>query len=236
MGILLIILKWIGLVVLGIIILGIVLLALALFFPASYKGTYEKMEQADNMCILLRISWLFSFFQYQFRFDGDKTNSCCKILGIPIRREWKKNHKQEIPKSKKHKKLSAIENIKQLVQRIKHVKSEIFNSDNKTALGILVKELKVLVSHWGPRTLKADLAFSMGDPSNTGLALAIVSVFPIIYKHDVLLKSDFESDNIYLTGNAEFKGRIQVFHGVRMFFVLFTKNETRKIFEKLKNR
>ncbi len=230
MGVLLIIIKWIGIVVLSLMLLAIFLLGIVFLVPAKYTGEYKKTEEEDSLLLRFRIYWLLFVLQYNATYEEGQFSQCLKVFGIKIH---PKKKKEESDKKQSIKKKNKKNKKKHLFSTIKNFKKNILNRDNILAFNIFINELKRLFKHWGPRKLKAELCFSMGDPAYTGMVLGIISVFPIVYKEDVLLKSDFESDKMYLNGQAKFKGHIRAVHAAKLMFNLFSKKETRNIISKM---
>ena len=227
MGILLIILRWVGIISLSFVVLAVVLLGMLLFVPAKYSGEYKKSDEEDSLFLRFRISWLSFVVQYHFVYQEEEFSRFLRVFGIKIypKKEKEQPVTENKPKKKSKKKINFF-------KRFKTLKNRILNKDNFVAVKIFLAELKKVFRHWGPRKLKANLSFCMGDPAYTGIVLGIISIFPIVYKEDVLLKSDFESDRIYLIGKAEFRGYLRAIHAVKMMFNLFSKKETRNIMSK----
>ena len=76
----------------------------------------------------------------------------------------------------------------------------------------VVSETLYLLKHLGFRKLKTELTFSLADPARTGQALGILSMIPLLYKYEFHIYPDFESDQFYLRGSFEVRGRIRLIY------------------------
>ena len=76
----------------------------------------------------------------------------------------------------------------------------------------VVSEALYLLKHLGFRKLKTELTFSLADPARTGQALGILSMIPLLYKYEFHIYPDFESDQFYLRGSFEVRGRIRLIY------------------------
>lgn len=105
---------------------------------------------------------------------------------------------------------------------------------NKQAIKILLLALKKIGKHILPTKLEGILIFGTGDPCTTGQILAIASAFYAKYGQHLTLCPDFEETKI--EGELRLKGRIQVFHFVKVGILTWTKKEVayfRKSLKKL---
>lgn len=81
--IILVILKFIG-IVLGVllaVILGLVLLVL--FVPVRYDLSGEKREK---LCAQGKVHWLFHIVTFQISYENDEVRQILRIFGVPV---WK---------------------------------------------------------------------------------------------------------------------------------------------------
>ncbi len=84
-----------------------------------------------------------------------------------------------------------------------------FIKENKLGIERIIKAIKELLKHIIPRKFTGYAEFGTGDPSSTGQALGIISIFYGIYSDNIRLVPNFE-DKI-LKGNVLLKGRIRLF-------------------------
>ncbi len=128
------------------------------------------------------------------------------------------------------------EGIPLLLKNISTLKEIITDEANKNVLFAVVTELKYLLGHFKFRKFATDLKFSTGDPATTGQALGILSMFPILYQYQVGITPDFESEEFYIKGVFEIKGRIRLVHFITSFVRLWKKREVRVFVKKLLDR
>ena len=107
-----------------------------------------------------------------------------------------------------------------LKELLTQIKTEIQDTSNQQALKHVGKELLYILRHCGPRRVKADAAFSLGDPANTGYVTAVLSVCPFSYHKRCSLSPDFEAEQLYIRGWIDIRGHVQLFFpcvsGVRL--------------------
>ncbi|MCI5873242.1 MAG: DUF2953 domain-containing protein [Clostridiales bacterium] len=126
--------------------------------------------------------------------------------------------------------------IPQLLKNASDLKAVITDEANRNVILAVVAELKYLFGHFKFRKLVTDLRFSAGDPAATGQALGILSMFPVLYQYQVSVIPDFESEESYVKGTFEIKGRMRVIHFVASVIRLWKKKEVRIFAKKLLDR
>ena len=117
--------------------------------------------------------------------------------------------------------------MERFIQKINESRNILFDEKNKKALSFLWRELKYLLRHSGFRKIKTDLTFSMGDPALTGQVLGIMSLFPVLYRKEVHVSSDFEDTHIYIRGNYYISGYVRLLHFLRSGIRLWNEKEFR---------
>ncbi len=125
---------------------------------------------------------------------------------------------------------SAKRDIRQAIER---VKAEFCDERNRGALRRIFKELGYIMRHYGPRKIKADAEFSLGDPANTGLATAALSVCPFAYGASCRIVPDFDSEKAYVGGWAEAKGHVRAVHLVIVVARLILDGNIRYVIRKV---
>ena len=119
-----------------------------------------------------------------------------------------------------------------IVQRLKRIKTELSDENNKKALQLIKHESFYLCKHYGPRKINGQVQFSLGDPSYTGEFLGILSIFPIIYRNDFTISPDFVTGKSYVWGNLIISGKVRVVHLVKSAFKLFFNKTIKKVIHK----
>lgn len=114
---------------------------------------------------------------------------------------------------------SIVEKIKAIPQKAKNIGSKIKkvnqwiqDEQNRSAVRFALGKVIGLLKKYGPKHMKADVAYGMEDPAATGQVLAVLSVLPFLYYDKVSIMPDFEAECFYIEGSWDIKGRIQVIH------------------------
>lgn len=134
-----------------------------------------------------------------------------------------------IPSKKQEKKFS-----KSVIRTSKRIWAELTDEHNKRALLHVLRELKCLLHHIGPRRIRADASFSLGDPANTGYATAVLSICPFVYGKKCRIEPDFVTEDLYVKGWMDVCGHVCLIHvllgGLRLLF----DKDIRRIIKKLR--
>ena len=145
------------------------------------------------------------------------------------------------PKAKHRKKrdfrrmLTGIwQKLKQIIKNLAHIKEMIYDESNRSAFSHGCAEIRYLLRHSGPRKLKADLTFATGDPARTGQLLGVICIFPVIYRNEVSIVPDFETDDFYIRGTFSVKGRIRLVHALGSGIRIWRDKNIRKIIRKIR--
>lgn len=114
---------------------------------------------------------------------------------------------------------SIVEKIKAIPQKLKNIGSKIKkvnqwiqDEQNRSAVRFVLGNVIGLLKKYGPKHMKADVAYGMEDPAATGQVLAVLSVLPFLYYDKVSIMPDFEAERFYIEGSWDIRGRIQVIH------------------------
>lgn len=114
---------------------------------------------------------------------------------------------------------SIVEKIKAIPQKFKNIGSKIKkvnqwiqDEQNRSAVRFVLGAVIGLLKKYGPKHMKADVAYGMEDPAATGQVLAVLSVLPFLYYDKVSIMPDFEAERFYIEGSWDIRGRIQVIH------------------------
>lgn len=114
---------------------------------------------------------------------------------------------------------SIVEKIKAIPQKFKNIGSKIKkvnqwiqDEQNRSAVRFVLGAVIGLLKKYGPKHMKADVAYGMEDPAATGQVLAALSVLPFLYYDKVSIMPDFEAEHFYIEGSWDIRGRIQVIH------------------------
>ena len=117
---------------------------------------------------------------------------------------------------------------------MKRIRTELTDEGNRRAVLHLLREVKKLLRHIGPRRIMADVSFSLGDPANTGYATAALSVCPFVYGKKCRITPDFVTEELYIRGWMDVRGHVRIIHVVAAGLRLLFDRDIRRIIKKLR--
>lgn len=144
------------------------------------------------------------------------------------------SRKKKKEKAKTGRKEKKRETEGGILNRLKGIRQEIKDERNHKAAAHLWRELCYLLAHLKPRYVKAEIAFSAGDPALTGEVTGVLSLFPVIYRYDVHIYPDFLAEKFYIKGSLKMKGHIAVFHFLMILIRLFLDKNIKRLYYKFK--
>lgn len=134
---------------------------------------------------------------------------------------------------------SKMENLKEKIRNFRetaaYIRQEIQDETNREAVRVLFQELKYFLKHASPRKVKAELSFGTEDPAATGQILGIISMLPFIYRYQLNLYPDFETDRFYLKGPFDIKGYVQGVYVLIMGWHLIKDKNIRDLIQRYRN-
>ena len=268
LGIVLLILKIIGLLLLGILGLFFVLVLLVLFVPIPYhvwvKGDSGKLEELSYRVKIFGIQ-VFPKKERKKRRGKQKRRekppeipqaetegttgteqepengqqpTGPQTQGTPqaepqtetAEQEAQNKGKKRLKSSKRKEKNAAGRDIRGMLEQFH---AEFTDEGNRRALRHLLSEIRYLLRHFGPRRVRADLSFSLGDPANTGYATAALSICPFSYGKHCRIIPDFETEQLYLRGWMDVRGHVRTIHVLIVGLRLLLARDIRKIIGKI---
>ena len=155
-----------------------------------------------------------------------------------------KNEKKSVSKEKplihlmkkgKDKWKDFKEKLSDIQEVITRIKTEIQNEHNRNALSILFQELNYLLRHISPRKAKGAITFGMKEPSSTGQFLGLLSMIPFIYRYNINIQPDFETEQSYIRGSFEIKGHIRGIHILASVYRSLKDKHIQNIIQRYRN-
>ncbi len=135
-------------------------------------------------------------------------------------------------------KTSRLKEIPAKLSGWKHIferiKTEYKDEMNRLAVVHIWKEFIYLLEHLKPKYLYANLNFSTGDPATTGQAIGILSLLPIMYRHDVHIYPDFMAETCYIQGKFALKGHMQLRHVLLIFIRIIRDKNIRRMIHRIR--
>ncbi|MGN0344537.1 MAG: hypothetical protein ACI4EC_06210 [Lachnospiraceae bacterium] len=152
----------------------------------------------------------------------------------PAEDQIKQKRSKKQKRSGRKEKNTSGRDIRGMMNR---VRAEFTDEGNRRALGHVFSEIRYLIRHFGPRRVRADVSFSLGDPANTGYATAALSICPFSYGKGCHILPDFEEAQMYLRGWIDLRGHVRAVHVfISGFRLLFDKDIRRIIRNILKKK
>lgn len=118
-------------------------------------------------------------------------------------------------------------------EQVSDIKKMIMDEMNKKSVLNILKELKYLLKHFRFRKIYTDLAFSIGDPALTGQALGVLCMIPAMYRFDLHVYPDFDSEDFYVKGSFLLKGYARMTHILISLIRLFSGKEFRTFVKRI---
>ena len=260
MGILLLILKIIG-IFLAVLLLFIIALIMV---PVRYNINIRGQDEIEGKATFY---WMFHFVDMRIWYIEKKISYKLRIFGISIFREKKegkkkrksaRKHTAENFKEKKHeerlsenkeakikeetettKGSSQFDSVKDKAVSLKEkyliIKNLFLEETNKNALFHVMRELKYLLRHYSPKKASGNIEFAMGDPAQTGKVLGVISVFPLWARYKVNIIPDFMAEAFYVRGTLCMKGHIRSLHLLISFIRLIKDQDIRHLIKQMRN-
>lgn len=261
MTILFLILKIIGILLLVLMGLLLLITFVVLFVPFRFQAR-AVFQKSESPSITLNLSFFLHFIRLKFTYFKGEANTVLHILFFRKKasptakqKETKRpgKNKQDTPtkeqpsptdqvddktdsgettQSSKHAEKQKPRNPAGFIVNISTMMQELRKEENKKAWSLCIRELKYLCRHFGPRRLKGNLNFSLGDPAYTGIVLGAVSMFPVVYRTEFHINPDFQTESAYAQGELVMSGRIRLIHALVSFIRLFMNKTIRSLFNK----
>lgn len=258
MGIILLMLKWIG-ILLGVILgLLLFLVVCVLFVPVRYKVSVLKEENFEyGFCF----SWFWHFVTVKKRKKG--IYLC--VAGIPIKNLTKKSvspqktegeekleeQTEQPSREENENKDSSVLETKDKTEtnstkkKKKNKKKKDFSfskgfsiidlvrdKNNKSAAKTLLGEVASLLKYIFPKKIKGRIELGMDDPSTTGLLFGGLSLFPAIYQKGLQITPNFEEKVFFV--QCCIKGRIRTIYLLRMVWRIWQDREIKRLWKNIK--
>ncbi len=255
--ILILILKVIGYFLLGIVGLIFLLLALILLTPIPYRVLINGIDRDSGVCVRVRIFGIQIYPKKEKKSNEPPAAAVTEhrqqtkagqskqeaVKEQDKERDKKQDIKQDIKQDKKQDKKQDIKqdkskHIKQksqnVMEKLSLIHRELSDPCNRSALLHLLRELKRLLHYIGPRRVRGEVSFGVGDPANTGYVTAFISACPFTYGTGVDITPDFMAEEPYLQGELDVRGHVCLFHVVAVVIRLLLDSNIRTVIRKFR--
>ncbi len=186
----------------------------------------SKQESNEELNIITSTEDSFEEVKDTYADDGNKSPV------FHVSSSEKENSKTEKTQTQKKK-----INFKSIFEKISNfynkIKALIDDEECKLAFSTLKREFIVLLKSICPKQLKLKAKYSTGSPDTTGLSLGFLSMFPIGYQNRWEIEPDFESDEFYIDGEYNIKGKIYIYKILGIGIRLFLDKNCRKLYNKI---
>jgi len=246
-GVLLTILKVIGIIILALIALALLIVLMVLFIPVRYRGKIYFKKTPD---IDLSVTWFFKFLNISLKFkdeldisakvawfftvfsnkedskDEQKVKSHKKDTEniLPVKADelnkQEKKHTKAVKKAKDKKKDKKNKSLpEKILEKVKDIHYIITNDENKLIFMKMLEKVKKIIVHVLPRKISGYFKFGFEDPSVTGQVLEILAVFYPLYKDDFKIIPMFYDEIIEV--DISFKGRLRILYAAYIGLLLW---------------
>lgn len=103
----------------------------------------------------------------------------------------------------------AWNKVKEILENIEYYRDLLLQKENRLLYGRCWKQVRRVLHHMRPRTIKADLVVGTGAPDTTGYLLAVYGMMLPLLGNHINIVPDFNAP--VLEGNLFLKGRIALF-------------------------
>lgn len=134
----------------------------------------------------------------------------------------------------KDKFLATKANLQKIKNKIEYWKNLLTSEPMKDAIATLWKRTKGLLRHILPRKLTGRVHFGFDDPSMTGKVLAYLSMLYPFTKDNLVIESEFETEELILEGNLVFCGRIRLGYLVYVALSVVLNKNIRRQYKRLR--
>ncbi len=208
------------------------------------KENKPYLNKEENTVSEKKISWQDKYSNIKYDHSGeDFTVRRVKINEIENKEQFdKSDFNADNEKSTETEKKSVLKEEEQKQEQSEDTENKVnikyfLNlpmEDKKIILGGMYKFLKRFCKTVLPKTVLINAKAGVGDPSGTGLMLALCGIFKGLFIEGLNVSGDF--DNVMFLGNAEFSGRFTlgyllysavcfiILKPVRKTVILFIKN------------
>ncbi len=134
----------------------------------------------------------------------------------------------------KDKLLATKANLQKIKNKIEYWKNLLTSEPMKDAIATLWKRTKGLLRHILPRKLTGRVHLGFDDPSMTGKVLAYLSMLYPFTKDNLVIESEFETEELILEGNLAFCGRIRLGYLVYVALSVVLNKNIRRQYKRLR--
>lgn len=253
LGVILTILKIIGIVLLGVLALAILIAFAVLFVPIRYGGEFAGSFKKDdfkandtspNLKGELKASWLFHILYLSSEYDKDEMtiNTRLRVFGF-IAKNWTKGLKEEKDEigdsfsdddledlfdvsmeQESHRKPGLRGKLSEFTAKYEKARKDVTDEDNIIAVKLIRDELINLIRLYKPRKLKGFLDIGFEDPSLTGKALGL---YYMLFSPSKNFRFTGNFEDEVFSGDVTFKGRCRLNHLATSFIKCY-KNDVIK--------
>ncbi len=225
--------------VIGIIVLVIVIIVvLLLVCPVTYRLDADL----DNRRGKLKIYWLFRLLRFRFGIDEELELALAVLFYDFDFLDEERRERRKLRRKRRHKESEEAEEEKEksTMQRV----AQFIRSVPRFFL--LVREYEVFNETWPiltlflfrtlPRNINGHVEFGLRDPARTGEIVGAISAIPVIYRTDLAINPDFETEKTYVNGEVHARGHVMMFHALIFMIRLLRNQKIRAFFGAIRHR
>ncbi|MCR5665819.1 MAG: hypothetical protein K6G01_03215 [Eubacterium sp.] len=218
-------LSLVGHILLIVLLVIIVLVVLLLFAPFKYELDAKISEELN---VRFKVRFLAGIFEFAIVYKEKQTLMRIRLFGFKKRLR----KKEETPKEPDEEDKTAQK--KDIPAMVKEFFSFVSDKANRDLVKYTIKRVVKLLKRIAPDVIRTNIDYSLGEPDRTGLVTGAISLIPIVYMYEIHAYPDFESDNMYVRGKAQVKGKIHMIFVLACAISLFKNKKFRELIKKFR--
>ncbi len=220
-------------IVLIVVFVIVAIVILLLFFPFTYRLDVDF----DNQSGRFFAGWLFRLIRFRLQYDEDMA----VVLGVVFfsfdfldeeRRTRRRERREQRNKKRREEQSGPGRRFLRMAKSVTHIVSLVRKYQ---VIGEAMPPLRQFLYRVRPRDVHGTVAFGLRDPARTGEIVGAVAALPVLYRTDLSVIPDFETEEAYIKGDLHARGHILMFHALLLFIALIRRKNIRAFIGELRH-
>ncbi len=219
-------------IVLIVVFVIVAIVILVLFFPVTYRVDVDL----DNRNGRFIAGWLFRLIRFRLQFDEETTVALgVFFFSLDFLDEERRNRRRARREERNRKRREEHSGAERFLHRVRSVTHVFSLVRDHQVIRESMPLLRKFLYRARPRDVHGTVAFGLRDPARTGEIVGAVAALPVIYRTDLAVVPDFETEETYIEGDIHARGHILMFHALLLFIGLIRKKNIRAFIGALRN-